>query len=63
MAGLLYLIRIRELELPGIPGPGDEGGAGLVREELQQELPQLDRSGSLQKSKFNILLQIYYYYI
>ena len=42
-----YLIGVGELELPGVPRPGDEGGAGLVGEELQQELPQLDGTGTL----------------
>jgi len=37
-----HLVRIGHLELPAVSGPADEGLAGLVREELQQELPQLD---------------------
>ena len=37
-----HLIRIRELELPGGALPRDDGGVGRVREQLQQELPQLD---------------------
>ena len=37
-----HLVRVRHLELPAVSGPGYEGLAGLVREELQQELPQLD---------------------
>jgi hypothetical protein len=45
--GSAYLIGVGELELPGVPRPGDEGGAGLVGEKLQQELPQLDGSGTL----------------
>ena len=36
------LIRVIHLELPAVPGPGDDAEAGLVGEELQQELPQLD---------------------
>ena len=45
---MLYLVGVDELELPALPGPGDEGLAGGVRQQLQQELPQLDRSGALQ---------------
>ena len=37
-----HLVRVGHLELPAVPGPGDEVLAGLVGEELQQELPQLD---------------------
>ena len=37
-----HLVRIRHLELPAVARPADEGLAGLVRQELQQELPQLD---------------------
>ena len=37
-----HLVRVRHLELPPVSGPADEGLAGLVRQELQQELPQLD---------------------
>ena len=37
-----HLVRVRHLELPAVSGPADEGLAGLVRQELQQELPQLD---------------------
>lgn len=36
------LIRVGEFELPSVPGPGDEPLAALVRQQLQQELPQLD---------------------
>ena len=42
-----HLVRVCEFELPAVPGPGDELLAGLVREELQQELPQLDGAGAL----------------
>ena len=45
------LIRVCEFELPAVPGPGDELLAGLVREELQQELPQLDGAGALVTSQ------------
>ena len=37
-----HLIRIHHLELPTISCPGYEALAGLVSEQLQQELPQLD---------------------
>lgn len=42
MAGKSYLIRVGELELPAISRPGDEALTGLVCQQLQQELPQLD---------------------
>ena len=42
-----HLVRVCEFELPAVPGPGDELLAGLVCEELQQELPQLDGAGAL----------------
>ena len=41
------LVRVAQLELPPVPRPGDEGLAGLVREELQEELPQLYGTRSL----------------
>ena len=37
-----HLVRVHHLELPAVPGPGDEALTRLVCEELQQELPQLD---------------------
>ena len=37
-----HLIRVGELELPAVARPTDEGLAGLVRQELQKKLPQLD---------------------
>ena len=40
-----HLVRIRHLELPAVPRPGDEGLTGLVGEELQDELPELDGPG------------------
>ena len=40
-----YLVRVAHLELPTVPGPGDEALAGLVRQQLQDELPQLDGTG------------------
>ena len=43
-----HLIRIRELELPAVAGPGDELLARLVGQQLQQELPQLDRARALE---------------
>ena len=41
------LIWVGELELPSVAGPRDELLAGLVRQELQQELPKLDRTRAL----------------
>jgi len=37
-----HLIGVGELELPAVARPADEGLAGLVRQELQEKLPQLD---------------------
>ena len=37
-----HLVRVDHLELPTITGPGDEVLAGLVCEQLEQELPKLD---------------------
>ena len=37
-----HLVRVGHLELPAVPGPGDEALTRLVCEELQQELPQLN---------------------
>ena len=39
-----HLIRVRELELPAVTCPRDEVLTRLVRQLLQQELPQLDWS-------------------
>ena len=36
-----HLVRIGHLELPAVAGPDDEVLARLVRQQLQQELPQL----------------------
>ena len=41
------LIRVSQLELPGGPLPGDEGGVGGVRQKLQEELPELYLSRGL----------------
>ena len=43
-----HLVRVGQLELPAVAGPGDEVLAGLVGEELQQELPQLDGPRALE---------------
>ena len=40
------LVRVGHLELPTVARPGDEVLAGLVRQQLEQELPQLDWSAS-----------------
>lgn len=37
-----HLVWVRHLELPIGPLPGDAVGVGAVRQELQEELPQLD---------------------
>lgn len=37
-----HLVRIRHLELAIGALPGDAAGVGAVRQELQEELPQLD---------------------
>lgn len=39
-----YLIRICHFKLPSVSGPGEEMLTRLIREKLQDELPQLDRS-------------------
>ena len=36
-----HLVRVGHLELPAVAGPDDEVLARLVRQQLQQELPQL----------------------
>lgn len=41
-----HLIRVRELEFPAVACPADEGLARLVSQELQKELPQLDRAAA-----------------
>ena len=43
-----HLIRISELELPAVAGPRYELLARLVGQQLQQELPQLDRARALE---------------
>ena len=37
-----YLVRIRHLELPVVSGPRYAASRRLVREQLEQELPQLN---------------------
>lgn len=37
-----HLIWVRELELPAVACPADEGLARLVGQQLQEKLPQLD---------------------
>lgn len=41
-----HLIGVRHFELPVGPLPGDTAGVGTVREELQEELPELDLPAS-----------------
>ena len=40
-----HLIGVGHLELPAVPRPGDKVLTGLVGEQLQDELPQLDGTG------------------
>ena len=47
ISAVSHLIRVGELELPAVAGPGDELLAALVGEKLQQELPQLDGARAL----------------
>lgn len=37
-----YFVRVGELELPAVACPRDEPLAGLVGEQFEEELPQLD---------------------
>ena len=55
VCGGTNLIWVGELELPAVPGPGDELLAGLVRQQLQQELPKLDRTRALEFSSFKVI--------
>ena len=43
-----HLVRVAQLELPAVAGPRDELLARLVRQQLKQELPELDRTRALQ---------------
>ena len=51
-----HLVRVAQLELPAVAGPGDEGVRLPVRQQLEQELPKLDRAGALVTSKQTWLL-------
>ena len=42
-----HLVRVAQLELPAVAGPGDERVRLPVRQQLEQELPELDRAGAL----------------
>ena len=42
-----HLVRVGQLELPAVAGPGDEGVRLPVRQQLEQELPELDWAGPL----------------
>lgn len=46
-----HLIGVRHFELPVGPLPGDAAGVGAVREQLQEELPQLDLPASCRREK------------
>lgn len=52
--GSTYLIRIRQLELPAVTCPADEGLTGFVREQLKQKLPELDGSTTCESRKNEI---------
>jgi len=41
-----HLVRVGHLELPVGALPGDAAGVGAVRQQLQEELPQLDLTGA-----------------
>lgn len=48
-----HLVRVRKFEFPAVACPGDESLARLVRQQLQQELPQLDRAAACQHCCLN----------
>ena len=48
ISAVSHLIRVGELELPAVAGPRYELLARLVGQQLQQELPQLDRARALE---------------
>ena len=39
-----YLVRVRQFELPAVPRPVDVRLTRFIRQEFEEELPQLDRS-------------------
>jgi len=41
-----HLVRVGHLELPPVPGPDDEVLAGLVCEQFEEELPELNGTGA-----------------
>ena len=41
-----HLVRVDHLELPPVPGPGNEVLARFVREQLEKKLPELDGTGA-----------------
>ena len=41
-----HLVGVDHLELPPVPGPGDEVLACFVRQQLEQKLPELDGTGA-----------------
>ena len=43
------LVWVRQLELPAVPRPADEVLARLVRQQLKEELPQLNWATSCQR--------------
>lgn len=55
-----HLVRIQQLELAVAPLPGDAGCVCLVREQLQQELPQLDlaRAGAHARQVMVVVVRV-----
>lgn len=55
--GRSHLVWVGKFEFPAVARPADEGLAGLVGEQFQQELPQLDGSTAYNdKKKHKILM-------
>ena len=52
------LVRVAEPELPAVAGPRDDVLAGGVRQLLQQELPQLDRTAACTHPRASSLVQL-----
>ena len=42
-----YLVRVRQFEHPAVPRPVDVRLARFIRQEFEEELPQLDRSAAV----------------
>ena len=48
-----HLIWVGELELPSVSRPADEGLTGLIGQELQEKLPQLDGSAACKQTQMD----------